>query len=513
MTTMWMLIFFGCLLQFTCLVVVDAFSPHPITASRHRHPYSARRVPLASTTAAIGSSANDALTQPKHQQQSEGEEEVRSEFGPLSLSFDELTKRLAAGNGRSQAVWDCYRMGIDPLLFYNSTIDESELDSSLRHCLPDNDDSEEQQEQRCWTRDDLRQLITSRRRNKGLGTPALHLLSKITKDAVAAGRESGSSTWFLEDSIATISHVSRALDGTTKLLIQLQQGEKLQVETVIIPWHDLKRSTLCISSQVGCRQGCTFCATGRMGKLRSLTADEILAQVVLARKVCRVLGVYDVDGVVFMGMGEPADNADAVVRAANVLTDQNQFGMARQKVTVSTVGPTPESFAELGRAPVALAWSVHATRDEVRKRLVPTTQYTMEELMDGYCRALLERPPKLRTTMMEIALIDGVNDSLEDADHLASFCQKANDKVPGMKLMINLIPFNDIGHAIYRKPSQERILAFRDRLTSRGIKSFVRTTRGDDESAACGQLATKKKKKATAPKTDPNQGGGVATND
>ena len=306
----------------------------------------------------------------------------------------------------------------------------------------------------------------------------------------------------IEESVATISHISKAKDGTTKLLVELRE-DGLEVETVIIPWHETGRSTLCVSSQVGCRQGCSFCATGRMGRLRNLSADEILAQVFLSRKVCRTLDIYPVDGVVFMGMGDAADNVSNVMRASNVLTDGDQFKMAQRKVSISTVGPDPQSFRELGKAPAVLAWSVHATEDTLRKRLVPTTKYPMTELRDAYLEALLERPIKLRTTMLEIALIEEVNDGVDDAEHLAAFVLNMYEKVPGIKVMVNLIPFNDIGHPVYRKPSVERVWAFQKRLTSKGLKCFIRTTRGDDESAACGQLATKKKKEqATKEKED-----------
>jgi 23S rRNA (adenine2503-C2)-methyltransferase len=182
-----------------------------------------------------------------------------------------------------------------------------------------------------------------------------------------------------------------------------------------------------------------------------------------------------------------------VVQAAKVLTNQEQFGMAQRKVTISTVGPSPEAFEALGEAPTVLAWSVHASSDELRKDLVPTTKYSMAELRRGYLNALLKRPVKLRTTMLGIALIDGINDSVADAEHLADFVQGMVDEVPGMKPMINLIPFNDIGFAKYRKPTVEQVWAYQERLTARGFKCFIRTTRGDDESAACGQLATKKK--------------------
>ena len=194
-----------------------------------------------------------------------------------------------------------------------------------------------------------------------------------------------------------------------------------------------------------------------------------------------------------------SDNAANVVRAATVLTSQEQFGMAQRKVTISTVAPSPDAFLELGQANTTLAWSVHATIPELRKELVPTTKYSMEELRQGYLDALKRRPIKLRTTMLEVVLIDEVNDSVEDADHLAQFVQEMIDDVPGMKPMVNLIPFNDIGFQKFRKPKMEQVWAFQERLTSRGIKCFIRTTRGDEESAACGQLATKRKRADKAP--------------
>ena len=197
-----------------------------------------------------------------------------------------------------------------------------------------------------------------------------------------------------------------------------------------------------------------------------------------------------------------SDNAQNVVQAAKVLTNQEQFAMAQRKVTISTVGPSPEAFEVLGDAPTVLAWSVHASSDELRKELVPTTKYSMVELRQGYMNSLLKRNIKLRTTMLEIALIDGINDSIADAEHLADFVQGMVDEVPGMKAMINLIPFNDIGFAKYRKPSVEQVWAYQERLTARGFKCFIRTTRGDDESAACGQLATTKKTKSAVPSQD-----------
>ena len=230
-----------------------------------------------------------------------------------------------------------------------------------------------------------------------------------------------------------------------------------------------------------------------MGLSRSLSSEEILAQMFFAKKICRLNGLPQPSNVVFMGMGESSDNLDAVIEAIEILTTCELFQLAATKVTVSTVAPTPESFALFNNANCVLAWSVHAANDELRKKLVPTTKYSMSELRQGLIDALLARPVVLRTIMLEVALMAGVNDSQKEADELSKFARVIVDKVPGCKLIVNLIPFNDIGHAFYQKPTEEAVVAFQRRLWAQGIYAHVRTTRGDDESAACGQLATKKK--------------------
>lgn len=377
-------------------------------------------------------------------------ERIIPHSSPLPYSIEELAN-ISGGSGRARLIWEYYQRGVDPL---NET------------------------ERQAFSADIEKQ-------GRKLGR---HTLSRLC-------------TFFggpVEETIATAVHESVAADGTTKLLLQLVDG--LQVETVIIPWDERQRSTLCVSSQVGCRQACTFCLTGRMGILRSLSADEILVQVLLAKRACRENNIYPIDNIVFMGMGEPADNTDAVVRAANVLTHQQQFQLTPRRITISTVAPSPDAFLKLGKAPVALAWSVHASREAVRRELVPTTKYTMEELREGYIKALLDRSRSMRTTMLEVTLLDKINDSLEDAEHLADFCQPLLKSVPGIKLVVNLIPWNDISASfgpasVYRKPTTERIGEFQKALIGRGILCYVRTTRGDDEGAACGQLATTNKVK------------------
>jgi hypothetical protein len=207
---------------------------------------------------------------------------------PLSLSFDNLIEALEGGIGRARTSWDCYRMGVDPLLFFNPEIPEEHLDAGVTALIP---------EAKGFTRGDLSQLICSKRRTHSLGRAARQAMTRL----LDASPSALSAAVGIEANIAQISHISVAADSTTKLLVRLIH-DGLEVEAVIIPWKETGRSTLCISSQVGCRQGCTFCATGRMGIIRSLTADEILAQVFLSRKVCRVLDIYPVDGIVFMGM-------------------------------------------------------------------------------------------------------------------------------------------------------------------------------------------------------------------
>ena len=163
-------------------------------------------------------------------------------------------------------------------------------------------------------------------------------------------------------------------------------------------------------------------------------------------------------------------------------------------MTVSSVAPTPDSFKPFAKAPCALAWSVHAANDELRKKLVPTTKYSMSELRQGFIDALLERPMNFRTGMLEVALMKGVNDGTEAADELAAFAKVISESVPGSKIVVNLIPFNDIGHDLYEKPDNEDVVAFQKRLQSQDVFTQIRATRGDDKTAACGQLATKKEK-------------------
>ena len=188
-----------------------------------------------------------------------------------------------------------------------------------------------------------------------------------------------------------------------------------------------------------------------------------------------------------------------MIRATTQFTTRELFQLSASKVTISTVAPTPASFMKFVNTSCVLAWSVHAANDTLRKQLVPTTRYTMNELRQGLIDTLLLRPPNyLRTVMIEVALIDHLNDSMEHAEDMAHLVRGIVDAVPGCKIMVNVIPYNDINSQqlishkakLYRKPSMDRVVRYQKHLWSLGVYTHVRVTRGDDESAACGQLVT-----------------------
>ena len=404
----------------------------------------------------------------------------------------ELAEEMG-GWGRARLVWDMYRIGVDPLVYFRQNSDKKESDvlDDIAHFQ--NEDVNDRDimksfmtylEETDENHESIQNLLPNSRKTQTLGLNALQRLENLYLPYGGS----------LEGATATLSLLNTSADGTTKLLVKLQDG--LEVETVIIPWHDKGWSSVCISSQVGCLQGCKFCATGKMGKLRSLTSDEILSQFFFALKICRLSSnkIPPLSNVVFMGMGEPADNAEAVCKATEILTHVDLFHMGKSKVTVSTVAPSPEAFTSFKDAPCVLAWSVHAANDELRRKLVPTTKHTMSELRQGLIDTLLQKPKRLRTTMLEVALIEDVNDQPQAAKELAEFAQVLIDSVPGIKLVVNLIPFNDIGHPTYRTPSNDAVKKFQNILWENNVAAHVRTTRGDDESAACGQLTTKKSK-------------------
>lgn len=262
-------------------------------------------------------------------------------------------------------------------------------------------------------------------------------------------------------------------DGTRKFLFRLTDGQS--VETVLIPM-DEARATLCVSTQVGCAMQCAFCLTGTFGLTRNLTAAEIVNQ------VCAVRQRFPVDNIVLMGMGEPLHNLDNVVRALEILYSTSGFDYSTRKVTLSTSGLVPEML-ELGRRIcVNLAVSLNATTDAVRNELMPVNRrYPLAELM----RACREYPllPRQRITF-EYILIRGVNDSLEDAKRLVKLLH-------GVRSKVNLIPFNEHAGSAFRAPDGATIEAFQRYLLNRDIVAIRRASKGQDISAACGQLKGK----------------------
>ncbi|HQQ73640.1 MAG TPA: 23S rRNA (adenine(2503)-C(2))-methyltransferase RlmN [Pseudomonadales bacterium] len=271
-------------------------------------------------------------------------------------------------------------------------------------------------------------------------------------------------------------------DGTRKWLIRVAGGSC--VEAVFIP--EKNRGTLCVSSQVGCSLDCSFCATGKQGFQRDLTAAEIIGQLWLAAKSFRSLdGQVErvVSNVVFMGMGEPLLNFENVVDAIHLMLDDHAYGLSKRRVTLSTSGVVP-MLDQLGKhTDVSLAVSLHAPNDELRNELVPINKkYPIAMLLASVKRYLGGLPDKHRSATIEYTLIDGVNDKSEHAHQLAALLRDVPSK-------INLIPFNPFSLSDYRKVSNNSLYRFRDILVEAGYTATIRTTRGDDIDAACGQLA------------------------
>ena len=272
-------------------------------------------------------------------------------------------------------------------------------------------------------------------------------------------------------------------DGTRKFLFELRDGNR--IETVLIP--DKGRNTLCISSQVGCALACKFCLTGTVGKIRNLSPSEIIDQYLL---VNRYSG-DSVTNIVFMGMGEPLDNLENLVKALNILMDNNFISLSAKRVTVSTSGLAPK-IKELGKEiSVNLAVSLNAPRDDLRDELMPINKrYPIKELIKESIRFPL--PPR-KELMFEYVMLSGVNDSIKDAYDLGEL-------LGGIKCKVNLIPFNEALPLSYRSPSRESVLAFQKILMSYGINVRIRKSRGTDILGACGQLAASYPAKSAARK-------------
>ncbi|WFT95860.1 23S rRNA (adenine(2503)-C(2))-methyltransferase RlmN [Bradyrhizobium barranii] len=282
-------------------------------------------------------------------------------------------------------------------------------------------------------------------------------------------------------------------DGTRKWLLRLPSGDNVEraheVECVYIPETD--RGTLCVSSQVGCTLNCSFCHTGTQRLVRNLTAGEIVGQVMVARDrlndwADREDGTRRVTNIVMMGMGEPLYNFDAVRDALLIVGDNEGIGISRRRITLSTSGVVPNIVRAGDEIGVMLAISLHAVRDELRNELVPLNRkYPIKELLQA-CRDYPGASNARRITF-EYVMLKGVNDSLDDAKLLVKLLK-------GIHAKINLIPFNPWPGTAYECSDWDQIEKFSEYIFNAGYSSPVRTPRGRDILAACGQLKSETEK-------------------
>lgn len=278
--------------------------------------------------------------------------------------------------------------------------------------------------------------------------------------------------------VPAVAQRYESIDGTRRYLLALSDGRT--VETVLMPEGD--RDTICISSQVGCPVDCKFCMTALLGLERSLTAGEIVGQVLLVARdneLRPAAGENSRLNIVMMGQGEPLLNLPDVVKATRILLDPEGFGLSPRRITVSTAGIIPK-IAELGREPVRprLAISLNASTEEMRQELMPITRkYHLKDLIEA-CRAYPLRPWEKLT--FEYVLLGGVNDTDADARRVARMLANLNCKV-------NLIALNPGPEIPYVTPAPERVAAFQE-IVRRSVPCFVRKPRGLDIYAACGQL-------------------------
>lgn len=283
-------------------------------------------------------------------------------------------------------------------------------------------------------------------------------------------------------------------DGTRKWVLDMEDenGKSSKVETVLIP--DGQRMTLCVSSQVGCALDCSFCSTGKQGFQRDLSASEIIGQLWVANASFPVpedagkgknkqKSHHNITNIVMMGMGEPLLNYDNVLAALNIMKDDCAYGISRRRLTVSTSGIVPAIDKLSEDIDVALALSLHAPNDELRNELVPVNKkYPLKEVLAACERYLgVHESQSHRSITIEYVLLNGVNDLPEHAEQMAKLLK-------GLPCKLNLIPFNPFPHSGYKKPSYMHIRKFQERLQQAGYITTVRSTRGDDIDAACGQL-------------------------
>ena len=297
----------------------------------------------------------------------------------------------------------------------------------------------------------------------------------------------------LRDKLKTRAHVAApaiisdhtSTDGTRKWLVDVGNGNA--VETVFIPEEN--RGTLCISTQAGCAVNCRFCSTGKQGFSRNLSVGEIIGQLWMAEfELRRTKGIEpgpkgerQITNVVMMGMGEPLLNFDNVVAAMHLMMDDLGYGISKRRVTLSTSGVVPMIDELSKHIDVSLALSLHAPNDALRNQLVPINKkYPLKMLLES-CQRYMSSLGEKRVLTIEYTLLKDINDKVEHAVEMIELLKNIPCK-------INLIPFNPFPHSGYERPSNNAIRRFQDQLHHAGFNVTVRTTRGEDIDAACGQL-------------------------
>ncbi|MCF7821338.1 MAG: 23S rRNA (adenine(2503)-C(2))-methyltransferase RlmN [Mariprofundaceae bacterium] len=264
-------------------------------------------------------------------------------------------------------------------------------------------------------------------------------------------------------------------DGTRKILLRMPDGK--EVETVLIPGPG--RLTQCISTQVGCAIGCRFCLTATAGLTRNLSAAEMVSQVMLARKESK----EEIRNLVLMGMGEPLHNYDEVAKFVRIVTDPMGFAFSPRRVTLSTSGLVPAIYRMIeDELPCNLAVSLNATTDEIRSSIMPVnTRYPIAELMRAVRDYIAAKNRK--RVLIEYVMLKDVNDSIDDADRLCELLR-------GLGCTVNLLPFNPFPGSGYQRPDDATVSEFHAHLSKAGLVAVVRESKGDEISAACGQLKT-----------------------
>lgn len=276
-----------------------------------------------------------------------------------------------------------------------------------------------------------------------------------------------------------IDSVNKSNDGTVKFLLKFKDGKK--VEAVALAFH--KNYTLCLSSQVGCAMKCDFCLTATQGLERNLRDYEIVSQYIKVMMFLRDNNLsHKKPNIVFMGQGEPLHNFDHLKSAINILRDRSGLDLAGDKITISTSGYLP-GIKRLGEMPaVNMAFSLHSVNEKVRSKIIPLNKkYPWKECL----LELQKNNPSLKKYInIEYLLLKGVNDSVEDAEKLV-------EELKDFNYFINLIPFNPFEGNYHQRPDKDQVEAFRKKLVSLKVRTMVRTTKGDDILAACGQLKSK----------------------